>query len=120
MLVGVDITSSIPVSHHSQRPSPCQIAHGMICRSHSYYQQYNNTRLILLLLQASSWPVGFHGIAIFAAGLSVIRGVATIEPVNKVIVPILLGIIVLSFYWALFLPYASEGIKHMFSPNWGT
>ena len=80
LLVGVDITSSIPMSHHSQRPSLYQIAHGVICRSHSYYQQYNNTRLILLLLlQDTSWPVGFHGIAIFAAGLSVIRGVATTE-----------------------------------------
>ena len=61
-------------------PESITIAHGVICRSHSYYQQYNNTRLILLLLlQDSSWPVGFHGIAIFAAGLSVIRGVATTE-----------------------------------------
>lgn len=61
----------------------------------------------------------FHGLAIIAAGLSVIRGVSTIEPVNKVIVPILLAIVTLSFYWALFLPWASEGIIHMFTPNWG-
>ena len=46
-------------------------------------------------------------------------GVATIEPVNKVIVPVLLGIVVFSFYWAIFLPYASEGIQFMFQPNWG-
>ena len=54
-----------------------------------------------------------------AAALSVSRGVATIEPVNKVIVPVLLGIVVFCFYWALFLPYASEGITHMFSPSFG-
>ena len=53
------------------------------------------------------------------ASACVLGGVATIEPVNKVIVPILLGLIVFSFYWAIFLPHASEGIIHMFSPNWG-
>ena len=71
------------------------------------------------ILQDSSWPVLFHGLAIIAASLSVIRGVATIEPVNKVIVPILLAIVVFSFYWALFLPYAADGIIHMFKPHWG-
>ena len=53
-----------------------------------------------------------------SAALAVIGGVATIEPVNKVIVPILLGIVVFSFYWALFLPNAADGIIHMFTPNW--
>lgn len=61
----------------------------------------------------------FHGLAIIAASLSVIRGVATIEPVNKVIVPILLGIVVFSFYWGIFLPDAADGIIHMFKPHWG-
>ena len=53
------------------------------------------------------------------AALSVSRGVATIEPVNKVIVPVLLLIVIFSFYWSLFLPFASEGITHMFSPSFG-
>ena len=44
---------------------------------------------------------------------------ATIEAVNKLIVPILLILIVFSFYWAIFLPYASEGIIFLFSPGWG-
>jgi hypothetical protein len=61
-----------------------------------------------------------HSLAIIAASLSVIRGVATIEPVNRVIVPILLAIVTFSFYWALFLPSAADGIIHMFRPNWGT
>lgn len=70
-------------------------------------------------IQDSSWPVFFHGLAIFTASLSVIRGVATIEPVNKVIVPILLAIVVFSFYWGIFLNSAADGIIHMFRPNWG-
>lgn len=69
--------------------------------------------------QGSSWPVFCHGVAIIAASLSVMRGVATIEPVNKVIVPVLLGIVTFSFYWALFLPGAADGIIHMFRPHWG-
>lgn len=71
-------------------------------------------------LQGSNWPVLCHGISILVAALSVSRGVATIEPVNKVIVPVLLGIVVFCFYWALFLPYASEGITHMFSPSFAS
>ena len=77
------------------------------------------TIISLNLLQDSSWPVFFHALAIIAASLSVIRGVATIEPVNKVIVPILLGIVVFSFYWGIFLDGAADGIIHMFKPHWG-
>lgn len=46
-------------------------------------------------------------------------GVATIEPVNKVMVPVLLAIVFLSFYWAIFLPSAADGITYMFRPHWG-
>ncbi|CAI8024003.1 Uncharacterized sodium-dependent transporter HI_0736, partial [Geodia barretti] len=69
-------------------------------------------------LQGSNWPVLCHGVAILLASLSVSRGVSTIELVNKVIVPILLSIVVLCFYWAIFLPYAANGIIHLFSPSW--
>ena len=69
-------------------------------------------------IQDSSWPVLCHGVAMLFAMLSVSRGVSTIEPVNKVVVPILLFIIVFCFYWALFLPYSADGIIHMFSPSW--
>ena len=73
-----------------------------------------------MMFQATNhWPVLCHGVAILAAGLSVSRGVATIESVNKVIVPVLLVIVVFCFYWALFLPHASEGITYIFSPNFG-
>ena len=70
-------------------------------------------------MQGSNWPVLCHGVSILGAALSVSRGVSTIEPVNKVIVPVLLAIVVFCFYWALFLPYAAEGIIHMFSPSFG-
>jgi SNF family Na+-dependent transporter len=69
-------------------------------------------------LQGSEWPVLCHAVAILLASLSVSRGVSTIEPVNKVIVPVLLSIVVLCFYWSIFLPYAGNGIIHLFSPSW--
>ena len=37
----------------------------------------------------------------------------------QVIVPVLLAIVVLCFYWSIFLPYADRGIIHLFSPSWG-
>ncbi len=32
--------------------------------------------------------------------------------------PILLLIVVICFYWAIFLDFADRGITHMFSPEW--
>ena len=57
-------------------------------------------------------------VSVLVAGVSVSRGVSSIEPMNTVVVPTLLLLILFSFYWGLFLPYASIGIKHFFSPNW--
>ena len=69
-------------------------------------------------LQDTDWPVLCHFLAILASALSVSRGVSTIEPVNRVIVPILLLIVVICFYWAIFLDFADQGIIHMFTPDW--
>ena len=60
-----------------------------------------------------------HLLSMVVSSLSVIRGVSTIEPLNKVVVPILLAVILFSFYWAIFLPYANVGIEKFFTPNWG-
>lgn len=57
-------------------------------------------------------------ICIGLACLAISRGVSSIEPVNRVIVPTLLLIVVFTFYWALFMPYGGMGIIHMFSPSW--
>lgn len=94
-------TSCIP-THHA-----CQCTHTSFLSAHPH-----------MYIQDSSWPVLCHGVAMLFAMLSVSRGVSTIEPVNKVVVPILLFIIVFCFYWALFLPYSADGIIHMFSPSW--
>ncbi len=72
-----------------------------------------------VLPQGSYWPVLCHGVAVVLSSLAVTRGVSSIEPVNNVVVPVLLLIVVFCFYWALFLPHASKGIIHFFSPSWG-
>ena len=56
--------------------------------------------------------------SVLVAAASVSRGVSSIEPMNTIVVPTLLLLILFSFYWGLFLPYAYIGIKHFFTPNW--
>ena len=73
----------------------------------------------LVCLKDSHWPIVAHGISILIAAVVVMGGVAFIEPVNKIIVPVLLAIVAFSFYWAIFLGSASVGITYMFKPNWG-
>lgn len=59
-----------------------------------------------------------HFVSVLVAAVSVSRGVSSIEPMNTVVVPTLLFLILFSFYWGLFLPYAYIGIQHFFTPNW--
>eukprot|EP00731_Ephydatia_muelleri_P011023 Em0005g1609a len=71
-------------------------------------------------LQSSAWPVVCHLLAVVASAMSVCKGVSTIEPVACVSITILLAIVVFCFYWAIFLPHASKGIVHIFTPSWGS
>ena len=80
--------------------------------------QYSAFPNSLVSLQNSPWPIVCHLICIGLACLAISRGVSSIEPVNRIIVPTLLLIVVFTFYWALFMPYGGMGIIHMFSPSW--
>ena len=53
------------------------------------------------------------------AGLSIVKGVKTIEKVNVFLVPVLLVIILFTFIWSLTREYADYGITYLFTPNWG-
>ncbi len=68
--------------------------------------------------QQSSWPVVFHALAMCAASLAVWKGVASIERVNKVLIPALLVIIVVAVVRAVSLPGSSEGMRFLFTPQW--
>ena len=64
-------------------------------------------------------PVLLHLLTLFITSISLTRSVSSIERVNSVIVPLLLLVLVVSFYWSLTLEYASHGISFLFSPDWG-
>ncbi|PVD32527.1 hypothetical protein C0Q70_07967 [Pomacea canaliculata] len=66
----------------------------------------------------SSWPVLTHGVAVLLAGLSVVKGVKTIEKVSMVLVPTLLVIIIFNFVWSLTRSNADIGLTFMFTPHW--
>ena len=68
---------------------------------------------------ASGWqPILFHVIAISAAAFIVQRGVVGgIERANRVLIPILLALVVISALRAVTLPGASAGLAYLFTPD---
>ncbi|XP_070534344.1 uncharacterized sodium-dependent transporter HI_0736-like [Ptychodera flava] len=67
----------------------------------------------------SSIPLVTHAVAISLAGIVVLWGVKSIEVFNSFVVPIFLLIILVTFIWSLTLPHAGEGVKFLFTPDWG-
>lgn len=70
--------------------------------------------------QDSIWPVVFHFMAIAGCGVIVMRGIKSIEKVNKFLIPILVLILVISLIRALTLPDALHGVRYLFTPDWQT
>ena len=68
--------------------------------------------------QSGGWPLLFHGLAMGFGALAISKGVSSIERVNKVLVPTLLTIVVISVIRALTLPGAFEGVAYLFTPDW--
>lgn len=70
---------------------------------------------------ASGWqPVLFHFIAASAAAAVISRGVVRgIERVNRILIPALLLLIVVSAVRAITLPGAAAGLEYLFTPHWG-
>ena len=68
--------------------------------------------------QSGGWPLLFHALAMGLGGLAIRRGVSSIEKVNKVLIPSLLLIVIISVARAVTLPGAKEGIIYLFSPQW--
>ena len=75
---------------------------------------------LLFSLQGHDWlPVVLQFVSLLLAGFSVTRAVTSIERVNNVMMPLLLLVLSVSFYWSLTLKYASHGITYLFTPDWG-
>lgn len=68
--------------------------------------------------QNSYWPFLFHFLAVGLGAFAIWKGVKSIEKVNKILIPTLLLIVLLSVIRALTLPGALEGIKYLFTPQW--
>ena len=68
--------------------------------------------------QKSSFPIFFHAIAMSVGGLAIYKGVSSIEKVNKILIPVLLGIVVISVLRAVTLPGSMDGISYLFTPDW--
>ena len=68
--------------------------------------------------QNSSFPIFFHAIAMLVGGLAIYKGVSSIERVNKILIPVLLGIVVISVLRAVTLPGSMDGITYLFTPDW--
>ena len=68
--------------------------------------------------QSSGLPVVFHGVAMLVSVVVVRRGVTSIERLNRVLVPTLLVVVVVSMVRTLLLPGSLDGIAYLFTPEW--
>jgi NSS family neurotransmitter:Na+ symporter len=64
------------------------------------------------------YSVVFHGVAMGVGAVAVYRGVSSIERVNKVLVPMLLVIVLISLLRAVTLDGSSTGLAYLFTPQW--
>ena len=67
--------------------------------------------------QASMWPLLTHAAAILFGALAIWRGINSIEKVNKILIPSLLVIVIISVIRAVTLPGAGEGLAYLFTPD---
>lgn len=70
--------------------------------------------------QAGWLPVLFHGLAMGLGGWVVLNGVRSIERVNRILIPSLFLILLVSLVRALLLPGSGEGLRFLFTPDWAT
>lgn len=70
--------------------------------------------------QAGWWPVVFHGAAMGLGGWVVLNGVKSIERVNRILIPALFLILLVSLIRALLLPGSADGLRFLFTPDWAT
>lgn len=87
--------------------------------SHQLPESLKASQNIWNELKNHKWlPVLLLFLSLSLAGFSVTRAVSSIERVNSIIMPLLLFVLLVSFYWSLTLEYASYGITYLFTPDW--
>ena len=70
--------------------------------------------------QGSSLPLVFHALAMGVGAAIVLKGVKSIERANKILIPSLFAIVLISLVRAVTLDGASDGIAFLFTPDWAT
>ena len=69
--------------------------------------------------QGSAWPLVTHAVVVGIGAFAIWRGVRSIERVNKILIPTLLAIVLMSVIRGLTLPGAWAGVTYLFRPEWG-
>ncbi|MDR8392299.1 sodium-dependent transporter [Aliifodinibius sp. S!AR15-10] len=70
--------------------------------------------------QESILPSVMHAFMIIGGGYVVIKGIASIERINKVLIPSLFLVLIISLVRAVMLPGSGAGIEYLFTPDWST
>lgn len=70
--------------------------------------------------QGSALPSVFHALMMGLGGFIVVRGISSIERINKILIPSLLLVVVISLVRAVMLPGSMQGIEYLFTPDWST
>lgn len=79
---------------------------------------FTSAMIIWESYQGSVWPLLTHLIAVAFGALAIWKGISSIEKVNKILIPSLLVIVILSVIRAVTLPGAGEGLAYLFRPQW--
>ncbi len=79
---------------------------------------YESAMVIWEHYQSGYVPVLTHFLAVFFAAWAIWRGVSSIEKVNKILIPSLLVIIVISVVRAVTLPGSGAGLAYLFRTDW--
>lgn len=70
--------------------------------------------------QSSVWPSVFHAVMMGLGGLIVAKGISSIERINKVLIPSLLLVVVISLIRAVTLTGSMQGLEYLFTPEWSS
>lgn len=70
--------------------------------------------------QGTAWPSIFHALMIGTGGYIVVKGISSIERINKVLIPSLLLVVVIAMVRAITLPGSFQGVEYLFTPDWST
>lgn len=84
---------------------------------HPLPADFDSAMLIWENYQSSAWPLFTHAVAILFGALAIWKGINSIEKVNKILIPSLLLVVIISVIRAVTLPGAGEGLAYLFTPD---